>query len=205
MKTIAKLVVCTALFLGLCSGNAIAQTDIAGARALVENKIDLVINTLVQANKDGLTEAQKIQKLEGKVASVFDMTEMSKRALGANYGRFSDAQKKEFEVVFMRMLEDIYLSNIVTAYNDQKVVYGKTVVLKENEMVEIQTEIVFTDNKKTPIFYRLSNKSGQWQAYDVIIEGISFIKNYRDQFRDILSRQTPEELLEKMRQKHVGT
>lgn len=204
MKTIARLAVCAALLLGLWAGNATAQTDVDGARAMVENKIDIVINTLEQANKDGLTEAQKVQKLEGIVASVFDMTEMSKRALGANYNKFSDSQKKEFETLFAAMLEDIYLGNIVTSYKDQKVIYGKTAVLKENEMVEIQTEIVFADKKKTPIFYRLSNKSGQWLAYDVIIEGISFIKNYREQFRDILNRHTPEELLEQMRQKNAA-
>lgn len=204
MKAIARLAVCTALCLGLWTANAAAQTDVDSARAMVESKIDIVISTLEQANADGLTEAQKIEKLEGIVVAVFDMTEMSKRALGANYNKFSDAQKKEFEALFTEMLEDIYLGNLVTAYSDQKVLYGKTVVLKENEAVEIQTEIVFTNNKKTPIFYRLSNKSGQWLAYDVIIEGISFIKNYRDQFRDILNRHTPEELLEQMRQKNAA-
>lgn len=204
MKTIMKLAVCAALLIGLCAGNAAAQSYADDARAMVENKINGVMNTLDQANKEGLNEAQKIQKLEGMVISVFDMTEMSKRALGANYNKFSDAQKKEFEELFVEMLEDIYLGNIVTAYKDQKVTYGKTVVLKDNEAVEIQTEIVFSDGKKTPIFYRLSNKTGQWLAYDVIIEGISFIKNYRDQFKDILSRSTPEELLNQMRQKNAG-
>lgn len=204
MKTIARLAICAVLCLGLWTATAAAQTDVDGARAMVESKIDIVISTLKQANASGLTEAQKIAKLEGIVVSVFNITEMSKRALGANYNKFSDAQKKEFEALFTEMLEDIYLGNIVTAYDDQKVLFGKTVVLKENEAVEVQTEIVFADSKKTPIFYRLSNKSGQWQAYDVIIEGISFIKNYRDQFRDILNRHTPEELLEQMRQKNAG-
>jgi len=203
MKTIAKVAVCAVLFFGLCAGSAAAQTAADDARSVVENKINIVMSTLDQANKDGLTEAQKVKKLEGMIISVFDMTEMSKRALGANYNKFSDVQKKEFEELFVEMLEDIYLGNIVTAYKDQKVNYGKTVVLKENEAVEIQTEIVFSDGKKTPIFYRLSNKSGQWLGYDVIIEGISFIKNYRDQFRDILSKSSPEELLDQMRRKNA--
>lgn len=203
MKTIIKLSACVALLLSLCAGNVAAQTYVNDARAIVENKINDVMNTLNQANQDGLTEAQKIKKLEGMVVSVFDMTEMSKRALGTNYNKFSSDQKKEFEKLFVTMLEDIYLNNIVTAYKNQTVNYGKTIVLKDKELVEIQTEIVFSDGKKTPIFYRLSNKTGQWLAYDVIIEGISFIKNYRDQFRDILNRNTPEELLKQMRQKNA--
>lgn len=202
MKTITKLTISVLLVLGLGAGAAWAQS-VDEAKALVENKINDVLATLDAANKQGLNENQKIKKLEGMIFEVFDMTEMSKRALGVNYNKFNDAQKKEFENLFAEMLEDIYLGNIVTAYSDQKVIFGKTVVLKENEAVEIQSEIIFSDGKKTPIFYRLSNKSGQWLAYDVIIEGISFIKNYRDQFKELLGNNTPDGLLAKMRQKNA--
>ena len=55
--------------------------------------------------------------------------------------------------------------------------------------------------RKIPIFYRLTDKSGQWKVYDLIIEGVSMVKNYRTQFRDILAKDSPEKLLEIMRNK----
>ena len=200
MKKIIQFAISVMLCLGLLAGSAWAQAE-SEARTMVEDKVNHVLEILNEANLTGLTEAQKIEQLKGMIFEVFDMTEMSKRALGTNYNKFNDVQKQEFAKLFGEMLEGIYLGNIVTAYSDQKIVFGKTVTLKENESVEIQSEVVFSSNKKTPIFYRLSNKSGQWLAYDIIIEGISFIKNYRDQFKELLNKNTPEELLEQMRQK----
>lgn len=202
MKTIIKLIVCAALIGGLQVNAAWAQTS--DPKALVEQKVNKVMATLDEANAQGLTETQKIAKLEGIIYEVFDMTEMSKRALGPNYNKFSAAQQQEFAGLFATMLEDIYLGNIVSTYTDQKVVFGKTVTLKPNEAVEIQSEIVFGNGKKTPVFYRLSNKTGQWLVYDVIIEGISFIKNYRDQFKDLLTKNTPDQLLDIMRKKNTA-
>jgi phospholipid transport system substrate-binding protein len=57
------------------------------------------------------------------------------------------------------------------------------------------------DNKKIPLFYRLTDKSGQWRVYDVVIEGISMVKNYRGQFREILKTKKPEDLLQILREK----
>jgi len=57
------------------------------------------------------------------------------------------------------------------------------------------------DGRKVPIFYRLTNKSGQWKVYDLIIEGVSLVKNYRTQFREILAKDSPEKLLEILRNK----
>ena len=67
--------------------------------------------------------------------------------------------------------------------------------------MEVESYIITLDNKKIPIFYRMSNKTGQWRVYDVIIEGISMIKNYRGQFREILKTKTPDDLLKTMREK----
>ena len=86
------------------------------------------------------------------------------------------------------------------AYTDQKVVFDKEIELKKGR-VEVQSNIVLSDGRKVPIFYRLTNKSGQWKTYDLIIEGVSLVKNYRTQFREIIAKDSPEKLLEILRDK----
>jgi phospholipid transport system substrate-binding protein len=67
--------------------------------------------------------------------------------------------------------------------------------------VEVESYIITKDNKKVPLFYRMTDKSGQWRVYDVVIEGVSMVKNYRGQFREILSKKKPEDLLQTLRKK----
>lgn len=199
MKTMLKIMFCATLYCVLSAGYVLAQDD---PQKLVEQKVNEVIQILDAGKKSNKSDAQIINELEGLILSVCDLTEMSKRALGVNYNKFSAAQQKKFETLFAEMLENIYLSNLLN-YNDQKVVFSKTITLKANEAMEVQSDIVSGDGKKMPVFYRVNNKSGEWKVYDVIIEGISFIKNYRDQFKEILSKNNPEQLLDIMRQKNT--
>jgi phospholipid transport system substrate-binding protein len=86
------------------------------------------------------------------------------------------------------------------AYTHEKIEFGKETELKKGR-VEVESYIITLDNTKVPLFYRMTNKSGQWRAYDVVIEGVSMIKNYRGQFRQILSKKKPEDLLQTLREK----
>ena len=69
-----------------------------------------------------------------------------------------------------------------------------------NNQAEIQTRIV-TASKEIPIFYRVILKDGKWKVYDVVVENVSLVENYRSQFNDILETDTPEQLLEILRKK----
>jgi phospholipid transport system substrate-binding protein len=66
---------------------------------------------------------------------------------------------------------------------------------------EVFSNVLTSDGKKIPLDYRLVLKDGKWRVYDVIIEGISMVKNYRDQFRDILAKDSPEQVLKMLREK----
>ncbi|MGD2098016.1 MAG: ABC transporter substrate-binding protein, partial [Desulfobacterales bacterium] len=101
--------------------------------------------------------------------------------------------------LFQKLLQGIYADRIL-AYTSEEIDFGKETELKKGR-VEVESYIVTTDNKKVPLFYRLTNKSGQWRVYDVVIEGVSMVKNYRGQFREILSKKKPEELLQTLREK----
>ena len=68
-------------------------------------------------------------------------------------------------------------------------------------ILEVQSYLQTSDGKKIPLFYRLTDKSGSWKVYDIIIEGVSMVKNYRTQFKEILSKDSPEKLLQILRDK----
>jgi phospholipid transport system substrate-binding protein len=101
--------------------------------------------------------------------------------------------------LFEKLLQSIYADRIL-AYTHEKIEFGKETELRKGQE-EVESYIITTDNKKVPLFYRMTNKSGQWRVYDVVIEGISMVKNYRGQFREILSTKKPEDLLQTLREK----
>ena len=85
------------------------------------------------------------------------------------------------------------------AYKDENAVFHKETMLTDNT-TEVQSSII-TKTADTPINYRLILKSGEWKVYDVVIEGVSLIKNYRNKFREIMANKSPEELLKVLRKK----
>lgn len=140
----------------------------------------------------------KVQKIQAAAEKLFDFVELSKRTLGLNWNNFTPEQRKEFVQLFETVLKDAYIEKI-TAYDNEPVNFIKEVPLSET-MVEVQS-VVITKGGQTPINYRVINKEGDWRVYDVVIEGVSLINNYRTQFREILGNNPPEKLLESLRKK----
>jgi len=141
------------------------------------------------------TKKEKIRTISEKM---FDFTELSKRTLGPNWKNLNTEQQKEFITLYRDILEDAYMDRIM-AYKDEKVIFQKETMLTD-ETAEVQSSII-TKTVETPINYRLILKGGEWKVYDVVIEGVSLIKNYRTQFREIMANKSPEELLKVLRKK----
>lgn len=140
----------------------------------------------------------KKEKIRSISEEMFDFTELSRRSLGKNWNNFGPDQQKEFIKLYKSLLKDVYADKI-TSYTDEKVIFGKEITLSE-KTVEVETTIV-TKTSEVPINYRVIEKEGQWKVYDVVIEGVSLVSNYRAQFREILANKTPEALLETLRKK----
>jgi phospholipid transport system substrate-binding protein len=87
----------------------------------------------------------------------------------------------------------------IIAYKDEKVVFGKVTHLSD-KTAEVQSEVV-RSSKSIPIHYRMILGNGEWKVYDVVIEGVSLVQNYRTQFREILTNKSPEDLLKILREK----
>ena len=161
------------------------------------------VNKVLEVLRDPALKGEsgrKVKKERIRVISeeMFDFTELSKRSLGQNWDKFIPDQQKEFIKLYKSLLEETY-SEKVTFYTDEKIVIKKEVSLSE-KTVEVQTTII-TKTSDVPIYYRLMEKNGNWKVYDVVIEGVSLVSNYRTQFREILASKTPEALLEILRNK----
>jgi phospholipid transport system substrate-binding protein len=168
----------------------------------------------VQANVNKVLEVLRDPKLKAASAKeiekeklrliyerMFDDVELSKRTLAKNWNSLNVAQRQEFVILFRQVLEKAYIDKIL-AYTDEKIIFERENMVSETQ-AEIQTKVV-TSSKEIPIFYRAIVKDGVWKVYDVVIENVSLVLNYRTQFNDILAKNTPEQLLEILRKKVKG-
>jgi phospholipid transport system substrate-binding protein len=173
----------------------------ATAKETVEVQVNKVLKALADpAFKDQKRDA-KIVKIRSIVNEIFDYTELSRRTLGREWTKFNAQQQNEFVKLFGDLLEKTYADKLLS-YSNEKVVFDKESMLREDQ-AEVTSNILTADGKKIPLDYRMIRKEAGWRVYDVIIEGISLVKNYRDQFRDILAKDSPEEVLKMLRDKVV--
>jgi phospholipid transport system substrate-binding protein len=140
----------------------------------------------------------KEQKIEAAADKLFDFVELSKRTLGLNWNKFNQGQRKEFVALYRKILKDTYIDKI-TSYTNEQVTFTKEMPLSENT-VEVQS-MVKAKKGDVAINYRVIKKGEDWKVYDVVVEGVSLINNYRTQFREILGNNPPEKLLETLRRK----
>ena len=171
----------------------------ATPKETVEVGVNKVLKTLDDPNFKAKSREVKIDEVGNIIGEVFDYKELSRRTLGKNWKKLSAEQQTEFVDLFRQLLQGVYADRLL-AYSDQKVVFDKEIMLKKGR-AEVQSYIVMADGKRTPLFYRLTDKSGQWKVYDLIIEGVSLVKNYRTQFRDILASGSPDKLIQVLRDK----
>ena len=140
----------------------------------------------------------KEQKIEAEGDTLFDFVELSKRTLGLNWNKFTMEQRKEFVRLFETVLRNVYIDRI-TAYSGEEINFTKEVPLSETT-AEVQS-VVVGKSGRVEIDYRVMKEESGWRVYDVVIEGVSLISNYRTQFREILANNPPEKLLETLREK----
>ncbi|HEX9157059.1 MAG TPA: ABC transporter substrate-binding protein, partial [Syntrophales bacterium] len=166
----------------------------------VRTEVNKVLEVL--RNKS-LKEDAKREKLRVLYAEMFDQEELSRWCLGRNWNKLSEAQRQEFLPLFQQVLEKTYGDRILS-YSDEKIVFDKEVPISKGR-VEVQTRVMTTKSKEVPFNYRVfQNKSGMWKVYDVVVENVSLVMNYRSQFNEILAKGTPDELLEILRKKVKG-
>ena len=170
------------------------------ARQTAEAGADRILALLNDpAFKDPATKPAIRQKVEAEVLQLFDFDEFSTRTVGPTWRKFTPEQKEAFKTAFTNLLRNTYIDTL-DEYDGQKVRFTGEVVANNGKRVEVQMEFL-TSKQAYPVAFRMLEKKGRWVVYDVLIEGISMIKNYRDQFRDILSKGDPQTLIERVQAK----
>lgn len=176
------------------SSNAAAPTE------LLRDTIDAVIDILKDPSLkgDARKEARR-GRIRVHIRERFSFEDMSRRSLGKHWRERSPEEKKEFVEVFGKLIENTYIGKI-EGYTDEKVVYENEVI--RGRASEVKTKIITKDGLEIPINYRLiKKKSGDWLVYDVVIEGVSLVRNYRTQFSEALRSSSFSDLVTKLREK----
>lgn len=168
--------------------------------------VQLNVNKVLEVLRDPKLKAEsakeaKKEKLRLIYNNMFDDVELGKRTLARNWNSLNTAQRQEFVILFRQVLEKAYVDKILD-YTNEKINFDKETMLSATQ-AEIQTKIV-TASKEIPIAYRVIVKDGAWKVYDIVIENVSLVLNYRTQFNDILGKNKPEHLLETLREKVKG-
>lgn len=138
--------------------------------------------------------------LEEVIASHFDYAEMSKRALAAHWTPLSAGERAEFVELFKSFLSDRYAEKI-EGYSGEKVDYLSERI--EGGYAEVRTKLR-SSKVEIPMDYRLHMRDGTWHAYDLVVDGVSLVKNYRSQFEKIIRSSSYQELVRQLRERTAG-
>jgi len=143
-------------------------------------------------------KAAKEGKIRGILGEFFDFNVLSRMTLGKNWKKLNPDQKKEFVKLYRQLLEDVYMDRLL-AYSDEKIIFTKETMLSKKK-AEVRSSLM-RNGTAIPINYRLVFRNDEWKVYDLIIEGVSMVKNYRSQFTQILRKESPEDMLDTLRKK----
>ena len=162
-------------------------------------QIDRVLKTLddPELKKEG-KERDRRAAVRKIANDIFDFGETARRSLGRHWQPRTANERDEFVQLFADLLERSYISR-VELYGGEKIQYlGDTI---EREQAKVQTKLLTKGGSEIPIEYRMHRKGDRWLVYDVIIEGVSLIANYRTQFNKIIQTASYQELVKKMKAK----
>ncbi|MEA5114013.1 MAG: ABC transporter substrate-binding protein [Geobacteraceae bacterium] len=165
----------------------------------VKKTVDQVVNIVSNPDfKKSRNESKKRAALKSAISRMFDYGEMAKRSMGVNWKARTKAEQKEFVGLFSTLLENSYAGKI-ESYNNEKIVYnGETV---NGTYAEVKSRVITAKRDEFTLDYRLMRQGNRWMVYDVVIEGVSLVSNYRSQFNKIIVSQGYGELVKKLRSK----
>jgi phospholipid transport system substrate-binding protein len=142
-------------------------------------------------------KAERRALLRKEVFPYFAFDEMARRTLGVHWKERTPQERQDFVALFTDLLENTYAGKI-EGYKGEKIVYGKETV--DLPYAEVRTKVVTRQGEEFSLDYRLLKGGDRWRVYDVVIEGVSLVSNYRSQFADILQKSSYEELSRKLKE-----
>jgi phospholipid transport system substrate-binding protein len=136
--------------------------------------------------------------LRTAASDIFDFTEITRRSLGRHWQTASQTERDDLVSLMTALLERSYLSRI-EQYSGERIVFaGETA---EPDLATVRTRLVSKGGIETPVDYRLYRAGDRWMVYDVTVEGVSLVANYRAQFNKIIQTSSAQGLVDKLRAK----
>lgn len=183
------------LVLALCSvPSAGAGPPTDQLRGGVDRVVKILKDPEFAGDKQLVPRRAAISKVAGEL---FDFGEMAKRSLGQHWDERTPSQRAEFVRLFTELIERSYISKVDQQEAAGKIAYRDETV--DGDYALVQTTILLPHGNTMPLGYRMHNTSGRWQVYDLSIEGISIVANYRAQFNKIIRTSSFEELVARLK------
>lgn len=164
-------------------------------RQTVDKVLDILNNK--ELKKPGKVKERRAA-IRKTVGERFDFEEMAKRSLALYWKQRTPEEKKEFVPLYADLLERSYIKKIEN-YSDEKIIYTDEKI--DDGYAIVKTKIITKRNVEIPIEYKLLKKNNKWDVYDVVIESVSLVNNYRNQFSKIIRTNSYEELVKRMKHK----
>lgn len=173
------------------------KTAMASVQMPIQQGIDLLRSPEYKDVSKREIQRDKIWEI---VRQAFDFTEVAMRALAQDWKNFNKEQRAEFTEVFATLLKNTYIDKLQSEFQDETVQFLTEEKISDDKRV-VKTKVIRNGKIEIPMDYSMRLKEGQWKVYDVVVEGVSLVKNYRTQFKDILSKETPDQLITRLKEK----
>ncbi len=194
LRMSAVLLICLS-FLSIRPYQAFAGEATDQVKQTVDAVLDVLNDKELKKPENRELRTKKIREIVDKR---FDFEEMAKRSLALNWGKRTPEERKEFVTLFSDLLENTYIRKI-ERYENEKVAYLDERITGQYAVV--RTKIVKQQESEIPVEYRIFKKADKWEVYDIIVEGVSLVNNYRSQFSQIIRSSSYEELVKKLKNK----
>jgi phospholipid transport system substrate-binding protein len=189
---VLALVVALVLVIG-AAGQVWAGPPTDQLRAQIERVLKVLDDP--ELKKDGRQRRGAVRQIANEI---FDFSETARRSLARHWAGRTQAERDEFVQLFSDLLERSYISKI-ELYGGEKIAYAGDSI--EGESAVVRTKLLTKQGTEIPIDYRMLRRGDKWLVYDVVIEGVSLIANYRTQFNKIITTSSFQELVKKMKTK----
>ena len=179
---------------------AVATPSRAGAPAeQMKGAIEKVLTVLKDPNlKSAGKKNERLNQLRQVIYPKFDFAEMAKRSLGGQWQRRSPDEQREFVKLFTELIENAYLDNIESYDGEKVTITGEK---QDQNYAEVNSKITTQKGEDVAVSYKMHQAGNDWKVYDVVIENISLVNNYRSQFNRVIAQSSFEDLLRRMKDK----
>jgi phospholipid transport system substrate-binding protein len=181
--------------MALRSAHATAEAPTDQIKATVDKALIVLKDPRLKATAKAKERRELLKQI---LFARFDFTEMAKRALGANWRRRTPKEQEEFVRLFTELLERAY-ADTIESYTDEKIVYvGERL---DDSYADVNSKILTSKGEEFSINYKAHLTAGEWRVYDVVVENISMVNNFRSQFSRVIANSSYEELIRRLREK----